>query len=433
MRSKYLFRYFTFSLLLIGVVACDYEDYPDPIWDPNAEGEPTPTITTLDPASVAYEGITKVTITGQNFSSVLAENQVTFNGIVAEIEEATFSNTQLVVTVPVVISDASLNAIEAVQIMVAVQGAYAGAIYDSNFRVERAVIEWGGFIGEQPGKVPNAVACDLNENVYVAAGDKILYKIDNANVRTEFGTGLSSVTNDLKVGPNGFVYFARNNPYVYRIDPAGGAADRWHRVGKKIACFDFNEDQNIYCAGTNDSLYFVDVVSEANLGVALAEDYSYTALRVYDGYVYLSGTYEGADVSEVAEGIWRYEILSADGILGTRELVVDWSAHSAHVDQHIHSIMFESTGLLYVGVSETYDTGAYVRGTTILVIDPSTGESGPFYASVLYSPATSLVWGNSNFIYAARTTTNTDATGSPAVGVFRISQTKLSAVYNGRL
>ena len=287
MRIQNLFSCLTVGLILMGGIGCEYDDYPDPIWDANDGGGATPIITSIDPPDVAYDGLTLVTIAGENFSSIFSENQVTFNGVVASIDTNLSTAAQLIVTMPVVITDASLNAMSGIQVMVAVQGAYAGAVYDQDFRIERAVIEWGGFIGEKPEKLPNAIAVDADENVYIAAADKILYKIDTTGVRTEFGTGLSATTNDLKIGPGGNAYFARNNPYVYRVDAAGGAADRWHRVGSKIACFDFNIDQNLYVGGKNDSLFFVDITAESNRGVALSDEYIYTALRVYDGYVYV--------------------------------------------------------------------------------------------------------------------------------------------------
>ncbi|MBT3229552.1 MAG: hypothetical protein HOD43_06780 [Candidatus Marinimicrobia bacterium] len=423
MRIQNLFSCLIVGLVLIGGIGCEYDDYPDPVWDPNDEGGAAPVITSMDPADVAYDGLTVVTINGENFSPTLTQNQVTFNGVVAEIDMDLSTAAQLVVTMPVVITDAALNAISAVQVMVAVQGAYAGAVYAQDFSIERAVIEWGGFIGEKPEKLPNAIAVDADENVYVAAGDKILYKLDTLGVRSEFGTGLSSVTNDLKIGPGGNAYFARNNPYVYRIDVAGGAADRWHRVGSKIACFDFNVDQNIYCGGKNDSLYFVDVTAETNRGVAFSDEYIYTSLRVYDGYVYVAGVYDGDDTAvTVTQAIWRHEILAGDE-LGPRELVYDWADYEYSEEQNILSMIVNSDGLFYIGVSEG-------TGPAIININFGTQSVEPFYNAVLTSPATSLTWGNSNYIYCVRTMVA--STDDLPTGAFRIAQSLTSALYYGR-
>ncbi len=426
MRMKTLFRYFMVSLIMIVAVACEYEDYPDPIWDPDATGGATPIITSMDPASVAYDGITMVTITGENFSPVLMQNQITFNGKVAEIDTNLSTQAALVVTTPVVIPDAAEeDFIDNVQVLVAVQGAYEGALYDQPFRIERAVIEWGSFIGEKPDKSPNAVAVDADENVYIAAGadDKILYKVDTAGERTEFGTGLASITRDLKVGPGGGVYFARNNPYVYRVPPEGGEAVRSPRIKSKIACMDFDMDQNMYCGGKNDSLYLYNPTAEAVLGVADADDYIYTTLRVYDGYVYVAGVYDGTDATvTVLEAVWRHEIL-AGGMLSTRELVYDWTAYAEANTQNILSMVIDMDGIIYLGTSEG-------DGPAMLTLNAATQELLPFYDAVLTAPATHLSWGTSNFMYVARTMTN--STDELPTGAFRIAHSTESAPYYGR-
>jgi len=423
MRVQKLFRCFAISMLLFGAIGCDFTDYPDPIWDANASGGVAPVITSMDPADVAYEGLTVVTIIGENFSPVATENQVTFNGRIAQIDASLSSVTNLVVTTPIIISDASQNAVDAVQVMVAVQGAYTGAIYDANFRVERAVIEWGGFIGEQPEKLPNAVAVDADENVYVAAVDKVIYKIDTDNVRTAFGSGLSVLTYDLKVGPEGYLYYARNIGRIYRIPPEGGGGVSWHSVGSKITCLDFNADQNLYCAGKNDSIYFVNVATEIDRGVALSQDYIYNALKVYDGYVYVSGIYDGVDpLVTTTQAIWRHEIL-ADDELGARELVFDWAEYSFASEQNIQSMVVDSEGLFYIGVSEG-------SGPAIITLNISTQAVEPFYEAVLTTPASKLAWGNSNYIYCVRSRA-TSTTVVPT-GLFRISQSSLGAPYHGR-
>lgn len=425
MKSTSIFRLFTLGIMLVTIAGCEYDDYPDAVWDPDATGGATPQITSVDPPDVVYDGLSTITITGENFSPVLNQNQVTFNGVVAEINTDLSSPTQLVLTMPIIITDAALNFVTDVQIMVAVQGAYSGAVYAHDFRVERAVIEWGGFSADKPLKEPNAIACDSDGNAYVAGGgsDKILYKIDTAGVRTEFGSGLASITRDLKVGPGGAVFYARNNPFVYRIPPEGGTGVASPRIKSKIACFDFNVDQNIYASGKNDSIYFYDTVAGTVKGVADSEDYTYTTLRVYDGYVYVAGIYEGADTNvTVTQAVWRHEIL-ADDMLGAKELVYDWASYEYAAEQSILTMLVNSEGLFYLGVSEG-------TGPAIINLDISTQEVTPFYDAVLISPATHLTWGPDNFLFCVREmAAPTDAVPTAA---FRIAQTKTSAPNYGR-
>ena len=55
----------------------------------------TPVINSMDPANAALAGVTHITINGNNFSTVPAENIVTFNGVKAQVLSAT--KTQIVV------------------------------------------------------------------------------------------------------------------------------------------------------------------------------------------------------------------------------------------------------------------------------------------------------------------------------------------------
>jgi hypothetical protein len=423
MNAKKSYYFLTLILIFSIIISCEYSDYPDPIYDPDAAGEATPTITAVDPPDVVYDGLTTVTITGTNFSDVPTQNQVTFNGQVAAINSDLSTATQLVVTTPIVILDNSVNALDNVQLLVAVQGAYAGAIYDQPFRVERAVVEVGGFIGEQPAKNPNIVCTDADENIYVAASDKIIYKIDSAGERTAYSSGLAALTNDLKAGPAGYLYFARNIPYIYRVPPGGGPSERWFRVGSKITCLDFDMDQNIYCGGKNDSLYYVNVTAETALGVADAADYEYNTVRVFDGYVYVSGVYVGTDETvTVTEGIWKHAI-NAGGMLGPREVVYDWSNYSFSETQQLRSMIVNADGLFYIGVSEG-------DGPAIFTLDVNTQTATPFYDAVLSTPATKLEWGPGNNIYCARYS-DTPSEDTPN-GIYRISLSDVGAPYYGR-
>ncbi len=86
-------------LILAVMLGCSKDDSTPMEPNPNPNPNPTPVVTTIssiEPAS----GIvgTEVTITGTNFSSTAADNQVSFNGVAATVSSA--SATQLVVEVP---------------------------------------------------------------------------------------------------------------------------------------------------------------------------------------------------------------------------------------------------------------------------------------------------------------------------------------------
>lgn len=428
MRTKNKLVWLILVSVLLAVVACEYTEYPDPIWDPDAEGAPPPEITALTPSSLAFEGITIVTIEGNNFHSTLTKNQITFNGFIASIDMDASTSDALVVTTPLVITDATLNAVDSVQIMVAAEGAYAGAVWPGNFRIERAVINWGEFNLDplESSREPNAVAVGPDETIYVATGasDKKVYKVDSTGVAEEWfsGSGLASNTYDMKVGPGGYVYFTRNIPYLYRIDPAGTEAVRMERSGSKVISFDFNENGDIFVGGKSDSIYVFDATTELPRGVADADDYQYNTMRVLNGYLYIAGEYVGDDDTVTpVKAIWRHEILTGSE-LGDKELVIDWATTGYTELQDVASLMADEDGILYLGLTE----GA----TTIATLDPATGEMGEFYSAVLAAPATHLSWGTGNYMYMART--SSAASDAVPNSVLRIAQTKSSAPYYGR-
>ena len=124
----------------------------------------------------------------------------------------------------------------------------------------------------------------------------------------------------------------------------------------------------------------------------------------------------------MTEAIWRHEILAGDD-LGLRELVYDWADSEYSAEQNIMSMVVNVDGLFYVGLSEG-------TGPAIVTINFATQTVEPFYNAVLTSPATHLTWGNSNFIYCARTMDS--STDDLPTGSFRIAQSLTSALYYGR-
>src|SRR5206468_7983742 len=89
-------------LPVIFIAGCK-ENIPPSLYDPNAIGGAAPTITNVSPPDSALAGVTAVTITGANFSSVKENNSVFFNDLRATVLVAT--PTQLRVTAPILVKD----------------------------------------------------------------------------------------------------------------------------------------------------------------------------------------------------------------------------------------------------------------------------------------------------------------------------------------
>ncbi|MEA3287662.1 MAG: IPT/TIG domain-containing protein [Candidatus Marinimicrobia bacterium] len=414
------------AICLIGMMGCIDNDYPDKIWDPSDEGDVQPVITAIDPPDGSFDGIGIVTITGNNFGANLSHIQVTFNGKVARIDTNLSTEGSLVVGVPVVITDSDINEVDSVQVMVSVQGAFLGGVYSGVFKLERAAITWGEYgTGD-----PHTVACDADENTYIATNEKLIFKIDPDGNKTDYASGLPSVTTGMKFGPGGYLYYSRNYKKIYRIPPGGGAKETYMAFSGKVYDIDFDQNGNLFAAGKGDSIFCV--TDSIDRGVVGYVDYEFTALKVYNDYVYVAGEYVGLDAQVPVWGIWRNPITNASGDLGASELVFDWAAYVGEDGPGIESMVISASGQLYVGAKELYGDNGYEAGNAITIVDPASGSAEPFYTAVLSVPATYLCWGNSKYIYCSRYLDNPDAEGAPESGIFRIAQPEFGASYFGR-
>lgn len=105
--KKYIYKITTLisSTMLFYFLGCS-EDITPTLTEFSAASLPTPVITAVNPPTEALAGVTKITITGSNFSSTVKNNLVYFNGVSGKVISST--PTQLELTSPVVISDSVL-------------------------------------------------------------------------------------------------------------------------------------------------------------------------------------------------------------------------------------------------------------------------------------------------------------------------------------
>ena len=439
MRRNFLFILTGILMILCWIIACEPE-YPSSPWNPGDKGRLTPIINSIIPSDGSYEGVGIITIRGENLSHVKEENIVFYDGNRGTILEA--CDTQLVVQNAVVIEDPSVNVLDSVKIQVAVigssegeTGAYPFAEYFP-YRLERGAIEYGAF---SEFNIPHALACDSEENLYVATEKRKIYKvyIDSATdslITEEYvsSTGILIITG-MKMGPGGYLYITRNHKNIYTIPPGGGSKETFVKLSGKVYDLDFDQNDVLYAVGKGDSIY--SVKSDASFfGSAEYVDFVLRSLRVYNGYVYVSGEYNGSDSLITKMGIWRNQILSADGDLGDRELVFDWtSTWSGEFGPAVLSITFDENGDLYIGSEETYSGSKYTGGDAITILDmDDMTTTSVLYSPILFPPASNMVWGNSNYLYVTRLVSDTEADGVPTIRVIRIALELNGATYNGR-
>jgi hypothetical protein len=383
-------------MLVMGLIAafllingCE-NDYPESIWDPNYKSKPDPQITNVEPEENAFAGIDEITITGQNFSTVMQENLVYFDGVPADMISAT--TTELVVKAPNVVSDSIL-------VQVSVQGAVLFAEYFP-YPLQSAINTVGDF-----DKNDDAYAIEYNPSdtsLYVSllqdnkGGKNKIVRIDSKNERHDYSKTLLDKASAMRFGPDGSIFYLNALNVLCRVPPGGedpATAGQIFTILPDAAYdLDLDADENIYCGGSGGAIYRVKANDGSNLQtVATYESVNIRAVRVYHGYLYVAGVYQGDDPLVPEQAIWRNEITSSGGQLGENELYYDWSL-GPYPTSDITTLTFSLDGDAYIGSS----------GAEVIVVLTPDGSIEPLYPGVLEPITYYLTWSDGIFIYCNR-------------------------------
>ena len=404
-------------LTLLFFQFCSEEPTPS-LYDPNFKANATdPVINGIEPASGTFAGIGEITISGSNFSSNLSQNHVYFNGLKGTVLDGNTS--QLSVRVPLVSDDS-------IRIQLRVDGALLYAEWFP-YKVELAVIEYGG-VTDQTDIF--GMACDANENLYVSSGSNVIYQITPDQVQKEYVTaaqGVDGFYKSMKVGPGGNIYAIRTR-FLYEIPAGGGSIARVSgRLSKSPNDLDYDENKNLfYCA--SEGIYKF----KADYSDTLVAEYPQTsliAIRVFNGYVYVAGEYNGPASDHIKKGIWRNQIMDAAGNLGAKEDVYNSELYYGSLvnTPDVYAITFAEDGDMYIGADSTATAFAVIVAHPVAQGDYSEQNSEPLYDVLLKPPANNFCWGNGQYLYLNNRSNNPDKKR-----LFRVTMGKNSAPYYGR-
>jgi hypothetical protein len=359
-------------LSLLFILSCD-EDTTPSLYETAPESLPTPVISSIDPPDEALAGVTKLTITGLNFSATAKNNFVYFDGMPGTVQSST--TTHLEVISAIVISDSVL-------IKIAVAGADQ---FSNNFqyKLKPAVSEFYPFNATLK-EFPYAVTVDNAEKVYVSLRDLGIKKIDNQGLLTSFApkgpeTFFRSITfaSDnaiyaVRGGVKGIYKVVENTAPVAFVSSSQGITDNVNSI-------DFDQSRNVLWAGGNTGIIYrirLDKnVKKFNINGTI------NAIRVAGNSLYVASTTD-------KELIWKMNIISTDS-LGAPELYFDFSTQVGNLEKLI-DIVVAQDGDLYLGTDRTPDP--------IYIIHPDKSFE-ELYPGVINSAVYSLVWGNGNFLY----------------------------------
>ena len=400
---KKLIQFFSLVIIIASTAllsSCNQDAAPS-LYNEEDPGA-TPAITSIVPDKEALAGVTEITINGSNFSSVKENNFVYFGTAKATVLQA--SATQLVVKAPAKIAND-------LDTKIAVQGV-------ENFSnvVKYNLLEAVGvyFAFAKGVDVPMTVAVDKNENVFVYLNNKGIKKITSDGSQltvTDWAPkGGESFFFDMKMGPNNILYGTRNLRLISQVEEGKASATFvTFPTGITIAALDFDQNKNIWASGGGGNLYSV---TPSKTITAFPIDYTVSALRVYNGYVYVAGK-KGDE-----EAIYRYKI-NSNTSLGNKEKYFDIGAKYGLGKVNVSALASSSDGELILGTDQA---------DAMIVINAASSASN-LYTGLIAPTARSIAWGTKKNMFYVRD--YLDATGS-ANSLIRVDMQKLSAPYYGR-
>lgn len=374
--KKYIYKItasICFTLFVLYFLGCS-EDITPTLTEFSPASLPTPAITAISPPTEALAGVTKITITGSNFSSTLKNNLVYFNGVPGKVISST--STQLELISPVVISDSVL-------IKIAIIGSEKFSNVFS-YKLKAAAAEFYPFDPVTKKEIPYAITIDNMENMYASLKDLGIKKISNQGVLTSFAPkGPETFFRSITFASDNAVYAVRGGiKGVYKVAentaPAAFVASS-QGITDNVNSINFDESRNVLWAGGNTGIiYRITLnknVKKFNINGNI------TAIRVAGNDLYVAATTD-------KEVIWKMPIISADSI-GAPELYFDLSTQINSLIKIIDLVIAQD-GDLYVGTDKTADP--------VYAIHPDKSFE-ELYPGLINSAVYSLVWGNGNFMY----------------------------------
>ena len=355
---------------------------------------PAPVIDSIAPPLEALAGITKLTITGSNFSVIKEKNSVYFNGKPGIVLSST--TTQLEVVSAVVIADT-----------VIVKVAVTGAEQFSNnllYKLKTAVTELYKF-ANPPATFPYAVTIDELENLYVSVSGEGTKKIDPqgnlsdyslpGTTATVFFTSMAFVDNSL--------YAVNRKKGVYKVsentNPAVFVASG---ISEFVNCINYDKSRGVLWAGANNGTIFRITlgkdVKKFNAGG------NFNAIKIAQNTIYAAATYDSSEV------IWKIPIVSADS-LGLPELFFNATTEIDSIVK-ITNVVVSEDGDIYIGTNKEADP--------IYIIHPDKSFE-ILYPGILNSAVYSLVWGNDKYLYMSNVVKSVNTT------VLKIDMQKLGS------
>lgn len=391
------------AALMLVLAGCDSNDYPPSLYDPNAKTSAAAVISAVDPASVALSGVTMITFTGSNFSTVKEDNIVYFNAEKGTVLEA--SSTMLKVRAPIYVSDS-----------IAIRIAVKNSELFSNKWTYKLEAAQENLLTLTPAEIPYGIATDAAGNVYASlivsnAGAGVKIVTPGAEKYVDYAPkGGETFWTAMKMGPGNVLYCARNLKGIFTIAAAAAKPATFASSGLgNIYDLDFDASHNLWGVGNNTDIYRVKPDKSITKFPFTA---NLKSVRVYNGYLYVAGKKDNADK------VWRFAINGET--LGAAEEYFDFSAKVGG-GASVYCITFSADGYMYVGTD---------AAEAIFIVSP-TGSFEPLYPGQFFPKTLLFAWGPGASLYMTREQVLEGDQIKYAQTIIRINTQKESAPYYG--
>ena len=361
---KNIFKIKAFSIFILTLLcfASCSEDTTPSLTEVFPESLSTPIITSIDPPDQALAGVTKLTITGSNFSATAKNNFVYFNGRPGTVISATAS--QLVVLAPNVVADTVL-----VKISVLHSEKF------SNIYQYKLATAWEEYYPFDPiAEKAYGIIIDNNNNLLVNLYDIGIWKVTPDKQKSLYiPKGNTQKWDNFRYGPGGELYGARSARGIWKLVANVAPASPWATpTAGTLAALEFDNQQNLWALNaSNNLLRFKQdktITSFPFAGVL-------RAVRIFDNALYVGATKDNI------EGVWKIPLLP-DGTLGTEELYFDIT--NIKLGAKVTAIAFAADGDLIIGT----DTGP----NPILVVKPDKSSSELYPGVIGANSVVSMYW-----------------------------------------
>lgn len=355
-------------IFLLLVNSCSNDITPS-LYEDQPKGA-TPVINSLDPAEKALAGITNITITGENFSTVAENNLVFFNSAPAAI--LSVSTTELIVKAPNIVS-------KSIVVKIAVHGVELFS-NSMSYELVSAISEPFKF---KDFEDPYAITTDIDENIYLSfvstnVGQGVNKLTPTGELSNFAPKGGETFYNGLKYGGNGVLYGVRAVRAVFEITE-GNSPATYAVLDNGTAMFDldFDKDKNIWTGGAGGKLYRVTPDKDIK---SFEFEPTVISIRIFNDHLYAAASDDNGDA------VWKFPIISSDS-LGAATKYFDIEAN--YPSTSAFAITFSEDGVLYIGTDFE---------NPIIAVNPDLTHE-EWYPGVLASPADKFVWGNGENLY----------------------------------